>query len=80
MNGDIVGVVVARLNDLKIMVLSGAIPQNVNYAVKGTTSVRFLNENEDLASGVKFGNSQKRTQEEAIQTVEKASGLVLVYE
>lgn len=80
MNGDIVGVVVARLSDLKVMALSGSIPQNVNYAVKGTTLVRFLNENKDLAPGVKFGSSPKRTQEEAIQAVEQASGLVLVYE
>ena len=80
MNGDIVGVIVARLNDLTIMAIAGSIPQNVNYAVKGTTLVRFLNENKDLAPGVKFGKSPNRTQEEAIQAVEKASGLVLVYE
>jgi hypothetical protein len=79
MNGDIVGVVVARLNDLKIMAITGSIPQNVNYAVKGTTLVRFLNENKTLAPGVKLGSSPQRTQEEAIQLVEKASGLVLVY-
>jgi S1-C subfamily serine protease/DNA-directed RNA polymerase subunit RPC12/RpoP/uncharacterized membrane-anchored protein YhcB (DUF1043 family) len=79
-NGDIVGVVVARLNDLKIMALAGSIPQNVNYAVKGTTLVRFLNENKALAPSVKFGSSSQRTQEEAIQAVERASGLVLVYE
>jgi hypothetical protein len=80
MNGDIVGVVVARLNDLKIMVLAGSIPQNVNYAVKGTTLVRFLSENKALALGVRFGSSPQRTHEEAIQAVEKASGLVQVYE
>jgi S1-C subfamily serine protease len=80
MNGDIVGVVVARLNDLKIMALAGSIPQNVNYAVKGTTLVRFLNENKAIAPGANFGSSPQRTQEEAIRAVEKASGLVLVYE
>jgi S1-C subfamily serine protease/predicted RNA-binding Zn-ribbon protein involved in translation (DUF1610 family) len=80
MNGDIVGIVVGRLNDLKIMAIIGSIPQNVNYAVKGTTLVRFLYENKNLAPGVKFGSSPQRTQEEAIQLVEKASGLVLVYE
>ena len=80
MNGDVVGIVVARLNDLKVMAIAGSIPQNVNYAVKGSTLVRFLNENKDLAPGVHFGSSPHRTQEEAIQLVEKASGLVLVYE
>lgn len=79
-NGDVVGVIVARLDDLKTMAIAGTIPQNVNYAVKGMTLVRFLNENRGLAPGVQFGSSQQRTQEEAIQLVEKASGLVLVYE
>jgi S1-C subfamily serine protease len=79
-NGDIVGVVVARLNDMTTLALAGSIPQNVNYAVKGNTLVRFLRENRALAPGVKFGSSPHRTQEEAIQAVEKASGLVLLFE
>jgi S1-C subfamily serine protease len=78
-NGDIVGVIVARLNDLKVLALAGSLPQNVNYAIKGSTLTRFLKENQALAPGIKFGSAQKRAQDEAIKAVENASGLVLVY-
>jgi len=78
-DGDVVGVIVARLNDLRVLELAGSVPQNVNYAVKGSTLIRFLKENQALAPGVKFGSSPKRTQDEAIKAVENASGLVLVY-
>ncbi|MCX7866845.1 MAG: serine protease [Limisphaera sp.] len=80
MNGDVVGVVASRLNDLKIIAIAGTIPQNVNYAIKGTTLIRFLSENKMLASGVRLGRSSPRTREEAIRLVEEATGLVLVYD
>jgi len=79
MNGDIVGVIVGRMNDLKVIKIAGSVPQNVNYAVKGATLLRFLNENKALLPNLKFGRTPQRTQEEAIQVVEKASGLVLIY-
>jgi serine protease Do len=79
-NGDVVGVVVAKLNDLRTMAIAGAIPQNVNYAVKSITLVRFLKENRDVATNVRFGKSAPRAQEEAIRAVERASGMVLAYE
>jgi S1-C subfamily serine protease len=78
-NGDVVGVIVARLNDLNTLQVAGTIPQNVNYAVKGATLVRFLRENRDLVPDAKFGKSTSRSQEEAIKAVERASGLVLAY-
>lgn len=79
MNGDIVGVVVGRMNDLKVIKIAGSVPQNVNYAVKGTTLLQFLKANKALLPNLKLGGTQRRTQEEAIQLVEKASGLVLSY-
>src|SRR5262249_3152458 len=48
-NGDVVGVIVARLNDLAVIEAAGSVPQNVNYAVKGETLARFLKENKTLA-------------------------------
>jgi len=79
MNGDIMGVVVGRMNDLKVIKIAGSVPQNVNYAVKGATLIQFLNANKALVPNLKFGGAPRRTQEEAIQLVEKASGLVLSY-
>ena len=78
-NGDIVGVVVGRMNDLKVIKIAGSVPQNVNYAVKGATLLQFLKANKALLPNLKFGGTPHRTQEEAIQLVEKASGLVLSY-
>ncbi len=54
--------------------------QNVNYAVKGAILIEFLRENAALVPGLKWGgDATKRSQDEAIQAVEKASGLVLIY-
>ena len=79
-NGDVVGVVVASLNEFETVAVAGSIPQMVNYAVKGGTLARFLRENRELVRNVKLGKSAPRSQEEAIRLVERASAMVLVYE
>lgn len=43
--GNVVGVVTAKLNALRTMVLAGDLPQNVNFAIKATTLVNFLDVN-----------------------------------
>jgi hypothetical protein len=80
LNGDVVGVVVARLDDLSVIEMAGSVPQAVNYAVKGSVLMRFLNENKSLVHGVNLGSSPGRTSEDAIRLVERASGLVFVFE
>ena len=72
--------VVASLNEFETVAVAGSIPQMVNYAVKGGTLARFLRENRELMRNVRLGKSGPRSQEEAIRVVEKASGMVLVYE
>ena len=79
-NGDVVGVVVASLNEFETVAVAGSIPQMVNYAVKSTTLARFFRENRELVRTVRLGKSAPRSQEDAIRVVERASGLVLVYE
>jgi S1-C subfamily serine protease len=80
-NGDVAGVIVAKLNDIRAIAIAGTIPQNVNYAVKSSTLVQFLRENRDVAGGVRFGRSTPpRASEDAIKTVERASGMILAYE
>jgi len=45
-NGNVVGVVSAKLDALKVMVATnGDIPQNVNFAIKGTLAATFLESN-----------------------------------
>ena len=45
-NGSVVGVVVGKLNALKIAEVIGDIPQNVNFAVSLGTLQSFLNAND----------------------------------
>jgi len=40
--GCVVAVVVAKLNALRAAVVSGDIPQNVNFAIKGNVAMNFL--------------------------------------
>lgn len=45
-NGNTVGIVVAKLNALKVMVATkGEIPQNVNFAIKASVAAAFLESN-----------------------------------
>ena len=43
--GRLMGVVVAKLNALAVARITGDIPQNVNFAIKGSTLVTFLEAN-----------------------------------
>ena len=41
-HGNVVGVVISKLNALKVLATTGDLPQNVNYAVKADYLLRFL--------------------------------------
>ncbi len=41
-SGNVIGVVVARLDALKLVQRTGRLPQNVNFAASGTTARAFL--------------------------------------
>jgi S1-C subfamily serine protease len=45
LSGNVMGVVVSKLNAQRIAQSTGDIPQNVNFAVKGTEAVEFLRRN-----------------------------------
>ncbi len=44
-SGNVVGVVVARLDALKLAQRTGRLPQNVNFAISGATARTFLDAN-----------------------------------
>ncbi len=75
-NGNVIGIVVARLNDYAALKRTQAIPQNVNYAVKTLPLVALL-QRAGLASKVKYSSASSSA---AVQAVEKATALVLVSE
>lgn len=75
--GEVVGIVVARLNDMAALRETGAVPQNVNYAIKAKQALRFL-------SGIKAMQSLANTMPaekpaKPIQAVENAIGMVRIY-
>ena len=46
MHGNVVAIVVSTLNATKVADKSGAIPQNVNFAIKGELLKKFLSDNQ----------------------------------
>ncbi len=72
--GQVVGVVVARMNDMAMLETSGVVPQNVNYAVKSLHALRLL----QSVKGLNLGSPGMRT-DNAVKTVENAIAMVSIY-
>ena len=79
-DGNVVGVVVARLNALKLLATTGNLPQNVNYAVKSTRLLSLLEEHIPKASE-KLKESHPRKSRDLAKVrdeVKQATVLILV--
>jgi S1-C subfamily serine protease len=74
-NGQVVGVVVARLSDMAAMKISGAVPQNVNYAVKARPVRQLLK----TVKGIELVPPASQKASDPIQSVENAIAMVLIY-
>jgi hypothetical protein len=57
---------------------SGALPENVNYAVESSYLLSFLESVPDVASKLKALATQERKFEEVVKSAEQAAVLVLV--
>jgi TPR repeat protein len=78
--GNVIGIVTARLSDTAALESSGALPQNVNYAVKSSYALSLLESVPGLASKLKAPHPAKeRKFEDAVQEAHAAAALVLVY-
>ena len=77
--GNVVGVVVASLNQKAALATSGVLAQNVNYAVKSSYVLSFLESVPEVADKLKEQIDQARKFEDVVKAVEKATVLVLVY-
>jgi hypothetical protein len=58
---------------------SGALPENVNYAVKSSLLLSFLESVPDLAKKLKEPNTKEEKFEEVVKSAQDAAVLVLVY-
>jgi S1-C subfamily serine protease len=77
--GNVVGVVSAKLNAAAALSTSGAFPENVNYAVKSSYLLSFLESVPEVASRLKAPETQERKFEEVVKSAEQAAVLVLVH-
>jgi hypothetical protein len=75
--GNVVGVVSAKLNAVAALAASGALPENVNYAVKSSFLLGFLESVPTVVSELKEPNTQEEKFENVVQSVERAAVLVL---
>jgi hypothetical protein len=58
---------------------SGALPENVNYAVKSSFLVRFLESVPEVSAKLKAPVTVDRKFEEVVKSAQDAAVLVLVY-
>lgn len=77
--GNIIGVVVAKLSQRAALATSGALAENVNYAVKSSYLLSFLESVPEVAAKLKEAHTKDRKFEDVVKSVEQATVLVLVY-
>jgi TPR repeat protein len=77
--GNVVGVVSAKLSARAALDASGALPENVNYAVKSSFLLGFLESVPDVSAKLKKPYTTERKFEEVIKSAEQAAVLVLMY-
>ena len=77
--GNVIGVVVAKLSQKAALLTSGQLAENVNYAVKSSFLLGFLESLPDVASRLKQPNSRQGKFEDVVKEAQEATVLVLVY-
>ena len=78
-HGNVVGVVSAKLSAGVALATSGALPENVNYAVKSSFLLSFLESVPAVSAKLKEPNTADRKFEDVIKSAQDAAVLVLVY-
>ena len=77
--GNVVGVLSAKLSARAALQTSGALPENVNYAVKSSFLLSFPESVPAVAAQLKEPNTKDRKFEDVVRSAEQAAVLVLVY-
>jgi len=77
--GNVIGIVSAKLDASVALAASGALPENVNYAVKSSLLLSFLESVPDVDAKLKTPNTTDEKFEEAVKSAQNAAVLVLVY-
>ena len=77
--GNVVGIVAAKLDASAALAATGSLPENVNYAVKSSLLLSFLESVPDVAAKLKEPNTKDESFEEVVKSAQEAAVLVLVY-
>ena len=75
LSGKVVGVVVAKLSALKFALVTGDVPQNVNFAINGWVIKAFLD-----AHGIDYEVGQPRPRLDPADVAEEAHAYTVVVE
>ena len=77
--GNVVGIVAAKLSAKAALDATGSLPENVNYAVKSSLLLSFLESVPEVAAKLKDPNTKDEAFEEVVKSAQEAAVLVLVY-
>ena len=77
--GTVVGVMSAKLNAAAALSASGALPENVNYAVQSGYLLSFLESVPEVSAKLKEANGKEIKFDEVVEKAKQAAVLVLVY-
>ena len=78
-HGNVIGIVSATLDASVALAASGALPENVNYAVKSSLLLSFLESVPDVSAKFKEPITADRKFEDVVKSAQDAAVLVLVY-
>jgi uncharacterized protein len=77
--GNVIGIVSAKLDASVALAASGALPENVNYAVKSSLLLSFLESAPGVEGKLKAPNTEDESFENVVKEAQQAAVLVLVY-
>jgi S1-C subfamily serine protease len=78
-HGNVVGIVSAKLSASAALASSGSLPENVNYAVKSSFLLSFLESVPDVANKIKDPSTKDEKFEDVVKDAQNATVLILVY-
>ena len=78
-HGNVVGVVSAQLSQKAALESSGTLAQNVNYAVKSSYLLGFLESVPEASAGMPDAKSNEQKFEAVVDDVKKATVLIIGY-
>ena len=77
--GNVIGIVSAKLDAGAALAASGALPENVNYAVKSSLLLSFLESVPAVSAKLKAPVTADRKFEDVVKSAQDAAVLILVY-